>query len=136
MKQDTNTTGEVGHTPLSVADVLERAADRLEQPYAWTQGAFSRNADGSADLDEDGLAASNPVCWCAMGSIAQTVGVDPLAPWVWSSTSVQGDAYRFLSGHLGIDVADWNDAPERTQAEVVAKLREAAAIARTETHHD
>jgi hypothetical protein len=27
-------------------------------------------------------------------------------------------------------ITDWNDAPERTQAEVVAKLREAAERAR------
>jgi hypothetical protein len=28
-----------------------------------------------------------------------------------------------------LGIAPWNDAPERTQAEVVAKLREAAALA-------
>jgi hypothetical protein len=37
---------------------------------------------------------------------------------------------------VGTAASDWNDVPERTQAEVVAKLREAAAIARTEARHD
>jgi hypothetical protein len=39
------------------------------------------------------------------------------------------DAYEALRRHVGVDigwVAGWNDAPERTQAEVVAALRGAA----------
>lgn len=117
---------------LSVADVLEHAADLIEPEGKWTQGAFSRNEDGTADLDEDQTAASNPVCWCGLGALAKVVGADPLAPYAFSifypERSIAG--YNFLREFVGGDFASWNDAPGRTQAEVVAKLREAAALAR------
>ena len=117
----------------SVAEVLERAADLIEPDGRWTRGAFSRNADGSADLDDEALAASEPVCWCGLGAIAQTLRVDSLKGRLWSrlDTGLTGQAYRLLNEVVGTDFPDWNDAPERTQAEVVAKLREAAALART-----
>lgn len=59
------------------------------------------------------------VCWCVLGA---TEKVDP-------DNSAAADEY--LSRYLGRTVGDWNDAPERTQAEVVAALRAAAEKART-----
>jgi hypothetical protein len=43
------------------------------------------------------------------------------------------DAYPFMELVVGADVADWNDAEGRTQAEVVAALRAAAEKARTDS---
>ena len=37
--------------------------------------------------------------------------------------------FRSVEAVVRDDVPEWNDAPERTQAEVVAKLREAAKLA-------
>ena len=89
---------------LSVADVLERAADVVAKPGGWMQG--SMGSDG---------------CYCAWGAII--------------AASVTGDpskACRFFSGFVG-GMVQFNDTPGRTQSEVVAKLREAAALARSPT---
>lgn len=107
---------------VEVGDVLERAANRLSKPGAWTQGADSRDADGN-DLDnvdpDDG--DHSPVSWCAGGAI-----------FAEAPNQVTYEAARnVLASVTGSYVPmDWNDAAERTQQEVVAKLREAAALAR------
>jgi hypothetical protein len=120
----------------TVSEILDAAADLLEPEGAWTQEAFSRNADGSCDFSEDGdddpIVAAAPVCWCALGAITAVTGEDPLS---YSTFSVLGGAAssrarQFLNDFLDRTVEDWNDDPSRTQAEVVAKLREAAEKAR------
>jgi len=96
--------------------VLLRAADILDKPGAWMQLDYARDAIGlSTDpLDPDA------VCFCTMGAIMRAAGaVDP----------DRGDAYEVIgafSDHVHRDVGFWNDAGNRTQAEVVAALREAA----------
>ena len=98
---------------LTIAEVLEIAAVKLEAPGAWQQGKF-------VTFD----AAGEPVCFCAMGVLG-------------NMSSVGWDAIRFIEQGLpktkpgGLSpLADWNDDPDRTQAEVVSKFREAAALAR------
>lgn len=105
---------------LSVADVLERAADLIEPEGAWTQGCGSRD-DSGANLDDAEPGEGGPaVCFCAAEAIwrvnALYYGINP--------------AHQFMMRFVGGEIPKWNDAPERTQAEVVAKLREAAALAR------
>jgi hypothetical protein len=98
---------------LSVAEALDRAADLIEPEGAWMQNALSKYD-----------AAGNVTCMCALGALLNVRGasfeaadfLDTLLP------QTRGGQKRPL--------AEWNDAPERTQAEVVAKLREAAALAR------
>jgi hypothetical protein len=93
---------------LSVADVLERAANLIEPEGAWTK--------------EDYVGPSG-TCWCVLGAIKRAGDfANDLNP-----------AAEALRAALGVGyggIPDWNDAPERTQDEVVAKLREAAALAR------
>lgn len=110
----------------TVAEVLEAAAKLIEPEGAWTQGADSRNRSGvdlnEADPDFDDL---TPVCWCAAAAIQEAAGHQML---IFSGASA------VLSQVTGVEFTpEWNDAPERTQAEVVAKLREASASARALT---
>lgn len=110
MTPDSPTAGDV-----SVADVLNRAADLLEKPGAWTQGEYDRHP-----LHQESR------CFCAIGAIVEAQGAlhvrceddDPacitFARWLDAS-----EPHPFM-------IARWNDAPERTQAEVVAAFREAA----------
>lgn len=89
---------------LTVAEVLEKAASLIEPEGAWTQGGWTnRNAVLRA--------------------------IDRAAFDFRSRES----ARKFLRKAIGTRaIARWNDALGRTQAEVVAKLREAAAKARGE----
>jgi hypothetical protein len=88
---------------MDIADALERAADLIEPEGAWGQGFYRRR---------DGRLCAADAIWLIEGRR-------------WD------DAFRFFTEFVG-PVGTWNDAPERTQAEVVAKLREAAVKARGE----
>jgi hypothetical protein len=103
---------------MTVADILERAADLIEPEGKWTQQFYARDASGSRVPEY----TANAVCWCASGAILRTAGD-------WTSTEC-GAAHRFLVSAVGASIPEWNDAPGRTQAEVVSALREAAAKAR------
>jgi hypothetical protein len=97
-------------TELSVADVLSAAAGKIEAPGAWMQGAYGLY-EGST-------------CWCAVGAIGQVLGVGSMRAEAW----IDEHARDFL-GMYAEDLEAWNDSADRTQAQAVAKLREAAYIA-------
>ena len=99
-----------------VPNILRRAAETIEPEGAWTRGALARDWNGSPiGHDED-----NASCFCLHGALARVNG---------------GDAYNeiicdYIIRVIGTELSvDWNDAPERTQAEVVAALRAAADLA-------
>ncbi len=105
----------------SPAEVLGAAADLLESPGAWTQGQCARGEDKSWPNPED----EEATCWCGVGATMR------IAYFVYGLGSpVEGAAINALhayAGSLGYrSFGAFNDAPERTQAEVVAALREAA----------
>lgn len=106
-------------SPISVADVLERAAARLAGEGAWTQRAFARRHDGSV-----AYSSCDPrVCsWCLGGALLKENEATPF------DISQVANAVRAV---IGADLVGWNDAPERTQEQVVAVLREAATKARS-----
>lgn len=97
---------------LSVAEKLELAATKLEQPGGWTQREYARDQRGSAVLVSDPAA----VCFCSWGAL--------------KAVGDHEEAADYLRTFLGTSITTWNDAPKRTQAEAVAKLREAAALAK------
>lgn len=103
--------------PQTPADVLRAAADLIEPEGAWTQGYWARTSSGFA-TDPYLEAAS---CYCALGAIANVTGITQLGK---VHTLAPTDALCRAVG----DVAMWNDKRSRTQAEVVAKLREIAAM--------
>lgn len=88
-------------TQKSVSETLTAAAELIERD-GWCQ-YVSTNNEGRR---------------CAVGAINVAAGRD------YSNSSY---ALWAMRQHIGESVAQWNDAPERTQAEVVAALREAAA---------
>jgi hypothetical protein len=103
---------------VTPAEILTKAADLIEPEGAWTQASFARVASGEKTVPEDPAA----VCWCLSGALSRV-----------SSEAVFKDrSAAFDALYLALDddgVFGWNDAPGRTQAEVVAKLREAATLA-------
>lgn len=102
---------------MSVADVLERAADLIEPQGKWTQGTFARGKRNRPCKEGN---SSTARCWCALGAIQHET----------NSVALRNEAHWRLRKTLGMLVTSFNDAPGRTQAEVVAALREAAALAR------
>jgi hypothetical protein len=116
---------------LSVADVLDRAAEVLSRPGAWTRGGYFRSRELQTSVDRD-----RADCFCVVGAMtisagrkaypAQIEGGDVGKAFI---AALPPGAIEGTGGEYGIFV--WNDAPERTQAEVVATLREAASLARS-----
>lgn len=109
--------------PKTVADILTAAADLIEPEGAWTQGEYGRLPSGRAALN----VRDDAVCRCLIGAIFTV-----LPPESGCLHEVEkGPAVQTMNEFLGIGAYHWNDAPERTQAEVVAALRAAAEKART-----
>ena len=103
---------------LTIAEVLDRAADLIEPEGAWTQGVWARNDAGIPTS----IYGRDAICFCMRGALVRTAN----APLTSDLPGVQG-ALGFKTASA---MARWNDRENRTQAEVVAKLREAAALAR------
>lgn len=106
---------------MKPSEVLAKAADLIEPEGAWTQGKFAREASGLAQDPKSPKA----ICWCARGAIIRSGGLES-APLRYLRSVVPS------CDRSGEPVAVWNDAPERTQAEVVKALRDAADLARSE----
>jgi len=104
---------------LSVADVLDRAADLIEPEGAWTQHVFARDGDRRTYWQD-----SKATCRCIRGAVWFVAGSQRL------DVENALEAVLPASGPGLSALVVYNDAPERTQPEVVAKLREAAAVAR------
>ena len=100
--------------PNEVADTLDRARALIEK--GWTQGVMARGKSGRAVS----VRGNSAVCFCASGAIDRVA--------TWDGYSVVAVALRAAIG--GLNIPCWNDAPERTQAEVVQAFKEAAALAR------
>lgn len=108
---------------MTPAQLLRGAADLLEAEGAWTRGEYARNAQGYPVVPEGG------VCWCAFGALIHVRHANGLPCVGYVSTfhdlpeALALEEVLWPSYH---DIAYWNDHPDRTQAEVVAALREAA----------
>lgn len=102
---------------LTVAEVLDRAADLIEPEGKWVQGRY-----GAWDASFGGYCA-----FCLYGAVHEIGGHTDV------TRAADGLLDALTLGGIGSAI-DWNDAPDRTQTEVVANLREAAAKAREAVH--
>jgi hypothetical protein len=83
----------------------------------WTQGSFARASDGVGTSFNDHDACS----WCSLGAL---MAATPVAFDRGIAMSCLRDAIgRDANGRGSIQL--WNDAPERTQAEVLAAFDKA-----------
>lgn len=97
--------------PVTTRDVLHRAADLLEE-FGWCQYDVGGKDRG----------------FCVMGAVMEAnrdYGRDYFQDHAVLGNLVWGDLPRDWGGFP----IDWNNAPGRTKAEVVARLREAADLA-------
>ncbi len=86
----------------AAADVLDRAAALIERD-GWVQGDYGWSGVG----------------WCASGAIREAARPVTL--------KVHVSAGSALRAAIGPGIERWNDDPDRTQADVLAVLREIAA---------
>lgn len=107
----------------TVSEILFAAAALIEPEGAWTQGYYARGRSGRPVRNK-----KSATCFCALGAINVAAGN---APDNDARTPQRALEAVLRDGRVDIfDVPEWNDTPGRTQAEVVAKLREAAEKAR------
>jgi hypothetical protein len=99
---------------VTTRDVLHRAADLLGE-WAWCQGAAQRG---------DAFCALGALWFAATGEPPKCISFDHSDGDLPPLYAAGRDAFNRVGGD-----ARWNDAPERTKADVVAKLREAAEAA-------
>lgn len=109
---------------MKPSEVLAKAADLIEPEGAWTQGALGRD-ENEDDIEESHELA---VCWCAIGALCEASG-DRYASELRARVEALIEA---PDGRGTYPLARWNDTPGRTQSEVVAALRSASDLARSE----
>lgn len=100
---------------MSAADTLRQARAIIADPARWTQGGWARNASG----DFVDSMSRQAVCWCAWAALNKPKA--SFNDWdmaVWTFQEVVG-------GYI----AEWNDTPSRTHAEVLAAFDKAIEIA-------
>ena len=102
---------------MTPADILRAAKARIATPERWTRGTMARDEDGN------GVASvSDHACaWCSLGAMEAEAGA-----------STRARVYAIRALNRAIDnkpIDDWNDAPGRTHAEVLAAFDRAIAIA-------
>lgn len=96
---------------MSVKETLQRAKQYIEQ--GWTQKANARLAYGK----EVNSLAPDAVSWCIGGAISRAMRCDEDYQTRWAFSA-------FVPNK---DIVAWNDAPERTKEEVLAKFDEVIA---------
>ena len=126
---------DIERTHLTLAaGVLDQAGALCAQ--GWTQGVFARDENGKGC----GATAAAAGCWCLSGAYtkAMHIVVGTAASWqrwdaVWALCDAALVSAILATCPTGADredtddrIASWNDAPERTQGEVVAVCCHAA----------
>jgi hypothetical protein len=102
-------------------------AARAKIAQGWTQRVYARDARDRAVMYDSPAAT----CWCLNGALASLAWTGPDPELV--------EAYRLVRAAAVGDGAEfpfeksvkWNDAPGRTQAEVLAAFDRAIALAAT-----
>lgn len=106
----------------SVADVLERAAWYIEE-FGHCKGVLARRSD----MSDDSYPFSAANSFCTYGAIIRAC-IDFYGEREDHDGEILREFQR-LTGMRGT-IGMWNDASERTPAEVIARLRDAAEKAR------
>ena len=95
----------------TVADVLRRARALIEKPEHWCKHALERNG-----------------AFCVLGAALLAAHGNPLA-----AAPLPSKMFSFIWDACGGPPAAFNNAPERTHAEVLAAFDRAVALAESES---
>lgn len=106
---------------MKPSEILRKAADLIEPEGAWCQDHLGEKEGNIIptilNLNSRHADLSGACKLCAEGAmIVAARGEEPSL----------GEAFVAMRKTIPVFVHEWNDDPDRTQAEVVAKLRECA----------
>lgn len=105
----------ITETGIRPSDIISKAASAIER-YGWIQR-------WAGNVDEG---------FCTLGACAWAFYSGPYRIRVDQEYEAYREALAALRDRVGVDVALWNDAPERQREEVVAMLRRIAATLEVE----
>lgn len=100
---------------MTEREVLTIARERIAK--GWTQGTYAIDANGRKTI----ASADDAACWCLLGAIQGPSGF-PKREVVFHLTNLAST----VAG-LPTTIAEWNDQPGRTRAEVLALIDQALA---------
>ncbi len=106
---------------MTALSTLVAARELLSVPERWTKGANARTASGQHVCFSD----QTPVCFCLDGAlqhVARAAEATIAAGFLNAALSASAAGYSFVS---------WQDAPERTHAEVLALLDKSIELAKS-----
>jgi len=122
------------HPPAAPSELLQHAAELLEDPKRWIVGIEARDARGR----EIAPWLPGAVCWDFYGALLHARGSDvalrealrllaEVLPEVDLDVRIDGapasdDLYRYLA------ISIWHDAPERTHADVLSAIQKAIGL--------
>lgn len=108
---------------MTTLEILKAARELISVPERWTQGAYARDNQGAPCA----TTSDEATCFCVRGAVRRV----SYSPFVNINFAARIAAYKALE-EAGEDgrLACWQDAPERTHAEVLARFD--TAIARLE----
>ena len=100
---------------MTTLEILKSARELLSVPERWTKGVSAKDKAGFF-IDRKSEAAHS---FCVVGAIGRS-NID------YDSFDLACDHLRSVQPMVS-SLANWNDAPERTHAEVLARFDEAIA---------
>jgi hypothetical protein len=100
----------------TVLEVLEGALEILRDPKRWTKGSYARNTNGNSVRPHD----DDAVCFCSSGALMKATAS--------GSGETLVAALCALLDVVGSRIVRWNDAPERTHAEIIQGFEKAIAV--------
>ena len=116
-----------------VREVLKRARELIAPEGAWIQWEHAEMRGGAAINPESPVACR----WCLTGAIRRAAlhhpgGTWPLMPRAFARVArvarePESELQWDTGGQAAREIVSWNDAPERTHAEVLALLDRAIA---------
>lgn len=101
---------------MTVLGILKGAREILASPNRWTTGIGARDRYG----EKTGFDEKSACRWCLWGALCRAAGR-------MLSDEIDVAILDALGFKYGTDIFEWNDAPNRTHAEVLAKLDAAIA---------
>ena len=89
------------------------------ETHEWTQGSYAKTVNGTnvSPLDPDAT------CWCVIGAIRHLYPPRSTAE-IYNDDVCKNIWPRFTNVITNMSLAQWNDAPGRTKAEVISLLKD------------